>query len=353
MVAKKQYTRLESIGVFLPENIITTRDLVSRIKSKPDIDLERLTGIRNRRYRSENETSLFMAIAAARNCLKNSRYQAKDIDLILNASITRFNQGLTYTIDPPLSLWIKKEIGAIKAINYDITNACAGMMTGAYIIENMIKAGVIKNGMVVSGECLTPVTETAMREIHSKNDPQFASLTVGDAGAAFIMDECVDNKNCIEAIEFSTFSKYANLSFGMPSAKNPGVAMYTDSVGIQRAAFGKILPFLENFLLKQNLKYGDFDYVLFHQTSVKTIRKIDRVLRQYFNNGGEKPEFLISVDEYGNTSSTSIILGLYHALKGKKIKAGSRILIISVASGLALGFFSIKFDNLKVDGMGN
>jgi 3-oxoacyl-[acyl-carrier-protein] synthase-3 len=206
--------RFESFGVYLPEKAVTTRELIDSMETKPLFDLEELTGIRERRWRGENEDSHTLAANAARICLARSSYKASELDMIISCSITRFRDTF-YQLEPALSKTLKNELGMRPdAVNFDITNACAGMMSGVIILESMIRAGIVKNGMVVSGECITPITETAVREICEPIDPQFASLTVGDSGAACILDLAVDETHRIHISELFCMSGFADLCFG-------------------------------------------------------------------------------------------------------------------------------------------
>jgi 3-oxoacyl-[acyl-carrier-protein] synthase-3 len=342
-------SQFESFGVYTPATIQSTLDLMNKLENKPELDLQRITGIKNRRHRADGEDSLTIALAAAKSCLKNSKYKAEDLDIIINTAITRFKGGLTFYLDPPISFWLKRELGAKKAMNFDITNACAGMMTGAYILDNMIKAGTVRNGMVVSGECITPIADNAVKEIQKGIDPQFASLTVGDAGAAFIMDKSADNEVGIEAIELLTFARHAELCFGMPSEDHPGVAMYTDAVGIHANALSTIPVYLKTFFERNKLSVNDIDVAIPHQTSTKAIKLGIEGIRTFFNKTPEDmPEILVSVDQYGNTASTAMVVALYNALKEKRIKAGERFMFVSLASGLVLGFLSAKLGKIQV-----
>ena len=342
-------SRFESIGAYFPEKIVKTQELIDSLKNRPDIDLERITGIKTRYMREEGEDSFTMALAAAKDCLRNSEYEAADLDVIINTAITRFDDGLKFVIDPPISLKLKKALGANQAINFDLTNACAGMMSGVQILDNMIRAGVIKNGMVISGECITPITDTAIKEIEEGIDPQFASLTVGDSGVAIIIDSSHDNNEGIEGIDLTTFAKFSELCYGMPSDKNPGVAMYTDAIGIHAAALGKLPSYTEKMMLREGYKISDFDYVIPHQTSVKAIKMgFEAIRKQLKARKDEIPEVLISVNEYGNTSSTAVMVALYKALKEKTFKPNSRVVFLALASGLVLGFIVAKIGNLKI-----
>jgi len=342
-------SRFESIGAYFPDKIVTTQELVDKLENRPEIDLERITGIKTRRMREQGEDSFTMALAAAKDCLRNSNYKAIDIDVIINTSITRFDGGLKFVIDPPISLRLKKALGANNAINFDITNACAGMMTGVQILDNMIRAGVIKTGMVVSGECITPITDTAVKEIEKGIDPQFASLTVGDSGVAIIIDASQNDEECIEGIDLTTFAKFSELCYGMPSDKNPGVAMYTDAIGIHAAALGRLPVYAEKMMLREGYKITDFDYVIPHQTSVKAIKMGFEAIRKQLNaRKDEIQEVLISVDEYGNTSSTAVMVALYKTLKEKTFKPNSRVIFFAMGSGLVLGFIVAKIGDLKI-----
>lgn len=341
-------TRFESFGMYVPENIVTTDELLEKLKNKPEFDLKRITGIKTRRWRSESEDSFTIALAAARDCLNNSKYNAEDIDIIINSSITRFKgEGLTFMFDPPLSLYLKRELCADQAINFDITNACTGMMNGAFILDQMIKSGIVKNGLIVSGECITPITETAIEEIRERIDDQFASLTVGDCGIAFIMDESTDPNIGIDSIELKTFARYHDLCFGMPSEERGGVLMITDTIKIQMAGLRKIPPYFEQFVKREGLKWEDFSCGIPHQTAIKTINLgIEAVRQQMKKEPKEMPEVFVSVDKYGNTASTAIFLAFYNSYKEGKYKLGKKAMFLTFGSGLCIGFLLASFGNL-------
>jgi 3-oxoacyl-[acyl-carrier-protein] synthase-3 len=74
------------------------------------INLEEITGIRKRRWRAAEETSYSIAMNAARDCLAHSRYQARDLDVVISTSISRTMKPATYFMDPALSVFIKKEL---------------------------------------------------------------------------------------------------------------------------------------------------------------------------------------------------------------------------------------------------
>jgi len=50
---------------------------------------------------------------------------------------------------------VKQAIGAAQAANFDLSNACAGMLTGVFILQDLVARGEINCGMVVSGEYIS------------------------------------------------------------------------------------------------------------------------------------------------------------------------------------------------------
>ena len=77
--------RFESLGLYLPERMESTADIVSRLKIETPFDLSKIIGIERRHVAADNEDTLSMALDAARDCLQNSRYTAADLDCIIAA----------------------------------------------------------------------------------------------------------------------------------------------------------------------------------------------------------------------------------------------------------------------------
>jgi len=78
---------------------------------------------------------------------------------------------------------VKQAIGATQAVNFDLSNAYAGMLTGVFVLQDLITRGEINCGMVVSGEYISHLSWNAAKQIRSLFSKQLASLTLGDAGA--------------------------------------------------------------------------------------------------------------------------------------------------------------------------
>jgi 3-oxoacyl-[acyl-carrier-protein] synthase III len=347
------HTRFESVGAYLPSTIQSTQELVAQMEYEPPFDLEALTGIRNRRVHDKRpeafEDSLALAVRAAEDCLSRSRYAADQLDVIISASITRFAGRDRFYFEPSFALMVASALGAPAAIHFDVSNACAGMITGVIVLDRMIKAGVVRNGMVVSGERITTVAETAVKEIDQAYDPQFSSLTVGDSGAAVILDESVSPEDRIHYVELVTSARWSHLCVGQPSDRGRGIAMYTDNHTMQTEDRLRLWPtFHGDLLAKQGRTLADerFDYVIHHQVGTRFITKGNRVSASIL--GVQMPEPLITVDEYGNTSSTSHFVVLHDHLKRRRGRRQEKFLLVPAASGLVTGSLSATISSLEV-----
>lgn len=338
--------RFESVGMKLPDRIVSTQQLMASTRHPTHIDLERLTGIREHRVCGPAETSLSLAIDAARDCLARSRYSGADLDVVIDASITRYVDGQTHRFEPPLSLAVKEAIGARTAINFDISNACAGMLTGVFVLHDMIRRGAIRRGMVVSGERISGLGDNAARTIRSILSAQLASLTLGDAGAAVIVDRAADGGKGIQLAGFTTLAEHSRLCVGLPALHHPGAVMFTRARKIHDVAMHDGPSLVQQILEQCGLDLGEIDWLIPHQTSVRAIKAGERVLAERL---GEHPKnIVVTVDELGNTASTTLFVALHRYLDEKRFRAGDKIMLLSVASGLQVGVVLFELDELEV-----
>lgn len=339
-------SRMESIGSYLPARVVTNEELLAGMTQPPHLDMKAVTGIERRRVYDRDaqppEDSLSMALDAARTALNRSSYDAADLDVVINCSITRFRDGDTLCFEPSFALTIKNELGAERAIHFDISNACAGMLTGVLVLDSMIRSGAARRGMVVSGERITPIAETAVIEIADRYDPQFASLTVGDAAAAVILDDGGTEGDRLEYIELMTCSKYSELCIGQASEKGPRVALYTDNRAMHNADRYRLWTMRQrDFLAERGTTFADeeFDFVVHHQFSKPAADVINVLAAEEFD--AVIPPGLNVLEDYGNTASTSHFVVLDHFLQRGAIPPGSKLLLVPAASGVVAGYLAL------------
>ena len=78
-------TRLAGAGRHLPPTHLTTDVLMSTTRHNTHIDLERLTGIHERRVSIGDEDSYTLATAAALDCLEKAQQDAASVDVVIKS----------------------------------------------------------------------------------------------------------------------------------------------------------------------------------------------------------------------------------------------------------------------------
>ncbi len=335
---------IESIGVKLPSRSVSTADIISRLGLTSPIRLELITGIARRRVCGDNEDSLTLARDAARDCFLHSRFKPEEIEMMISCSISKYVNGLNHFYEPPLSALLKKEIGCLRAFGFDISNACAGMITGIHIANTFISGGIVSNCLVVSGEYITSISNNAERTVDAPGHPEIASLTVGDAGAAVILTRTGKEKERIHYSELITLSRYSDLCTGKQDPVFAGATMRTQMQKIHEVSILHAPLLVEEALKKTGWTLKGIDYLIPHQTAKLSIEAGAQSFTRYF--GALPGEILVNLKENGNTASTTHFVTLYKKLQESRFKVGDRIMLLSFASGLVIGILLFTINGL-------
>ncbi len=337
-------SRFAGIGACIPAGRLTTDELMASTKYKTDIELERLTGVRERPVVGAGEDAYTLALGAARDALAHAGIGAGDLDMLLVSSISRHVGGMRVQIEPPVSVSLKEALGARRAISIDISNACAGMLTGVFILDDLVRQGRIRRGMVVSGEYISELGRNAAQEVRDVLSDQLPSLTLGDAGAAAIVERAPDGAAGIEVAGFTTVARHSRLCVAFPATIGPGVTMHTKAREIHQAGTEEAVPLLREMLDQAGLQLSDIDYLVPHQTSVRAIRK---GMEQWSQELGTTPKHVVvTVDELGNTALTTLFVALWKYLNEGRFAPGDRVMLLSLASGLEVGIVIFRLGQL-------
>ncbi|HAM02467.1 MAG TPA: 3-oxoacyl-ACP synthase [Acidimicrobiaceae bacterium] len=344
--------RIAAVGRALPPARVSTDELMASTRHRTRIDLERLTGVHERRVGDGTDDSFTLAVKAAVDCLAHTSYGPEDLDVVISCSITKFRDGLTQWLDPPMSVAVAQAIGATSATTFDVSNACAGMLTGVFILNDWIRQGAIRTGLVVSGEFISSLARNAARHVRNIMSRELASLTLGDAGAAMLVERSPDDKPGITVTGFTTIAEHSRLCVAYPSSHEPGARMFTRSQALQVAAIRDTPILLREALEAAGLEIEDIDHVVPHQTSTRAIRKGMAHVTQAL--GGEPTHpVVVTVDHYGNTASTSHTVALVDELEAGRIRPGDTVALVALASGLVIGVVLFRADENLVQSYGH
>lgn len=344
-------SKIESLGVYLPKDRVETESLMASCKHRPRLNLEKITGIKERRFAVEGEYALDLAVKAAKRALEHSSYSVEDLELIVCTSISKYHREHEVQFEPSTAAMVAKELGAKNAICFDVVNACAGMFNGIHVVDGFIQSGAIRCGMVVSGEHNKPLVESAKREILTSFDGQLASLTLGDAGAAIILDRAKENKG-FHYLESVTGAKHNRYCYSTPSKKGPGGILMTRARGLQKKGAEHFPIYLKRAVDKTGWNIGEIDVGIAHQVSVRGVKNGVRVVERFLNH--EIPNmFVYNCDVVGNTTTTSHFVVLDEFIRRGKIKENDKILFVSGASGIVITHATYTMDEMATRHLAN
>ena len=342
-------TIIESLGVYLPPKVVSTEDVLRGCKHKILFPLERLTGIQSRRMAGETEFSIDLARKAIEDCLANSKYNPEHVDLLICCNISRYDgPNFRVSFEPSTSIKLKKHFGFNNAMVFDITNACAGMWTGVMIVDALLNLEMIQCGMVVSGEYITHLTRSAQNEIAGFMDPQLACLTLGDAGAAIILERAPNQKVGFHEIRMHTQGRYSPYCIAKVTDKEYGGAvMLTDAIKLTGVTLQQAIKHTDYMQKLSEWSFDAFQHLIMHQTSRMTIENAKQEINKFYHkNVCHEGNVVNNLAERGNTASTSYFVALKDFILKDRIKSGDNLLFSITGSGLTVGTAFYTLDDL-------
>ena len=198
---------------------------------------------------------------------------------------------------------------------------------------------------VISGEHNLPVTRTAARELRHRFDGQMAALTLGDGGAAVILDASPDPAAGFHHLDLVTGARHDHYCYSRPSRRGAGGILVTKPRGLQRKGNEHFPAYLKEILDRSGWTLDDLDHIIPHQVSVKAIENGVKAVARYLGTP-LPPCTRVSADVYANTSTTSHFLALHRFILDGTVNPGDNLLLVSGASGIVISHATYTFDDL-------
>ncbi|MFQ9510740.1 MAG: beta-ketoacyl-ACP synthase 3, partial [Lachnospiraceae bacterium] len=138
-------------GRYTPERIISNDDL-SEIVDTSDEWIKSRTGIRERRI-AVTESTVSMAVSAAKNAIADARIDEKELDLIIVATSTPDE------IFPNTACRVQSHLENIHAMCFDLNAACSGFLYALATAHAYIQAGMIQTALLIGSECISKIID--------------------------------------------------------------------------------------------------------------------------------------------------------------------------------------------------
>ncbi len=323
-------TKIIGTGSYVPEEVLYSQQLEERLGLKRGY-IESLTGISERRIVNSKINTSDLATMAAKRAIRSAGISPSYIGLII---VSTTSPDMFF---PSTACLVQKNLGINKAVAFDISASCTGFIYGLSIATQFIKNNPDLYALLISAEVKS-------RFIDWK-DPKTCIL-FGDGAGAVVLKGTTDKAGIIDARLYSDGSLSYILEVPGGGSREP-ITYTTIRKGhhylkmkgehLFRVAVKRLESSIIDFLGSMKIEIPMIDHFLFHQANIRIIYSIARRL-----NIPEK-DLIITLDLYGNTSSSSIPIALDLAVRKKKIKKGDTILLAAFGGGLTWGTALIQW----------
>jgi 3-oxoacyl-[acyl-carrier-protein] synthase-3 len=324
-IKNKTYKSIVSgIGASLPQEVVTNKDLSMRMDTSEEW-IEERTGIKERRIASKDETTSSLGTDAAQIAIDNSGLKNSDIDLIILATATPDN---TF---PASATLIQSSLGIERGYAYDMQAVCSGFVFAVEAADNAIKAGNIKNALVIGSETFSRILDW---------DDRATCVLFGDgAGAMVLSASSEDTNRGVLSNHLHSDGRYKDLLYvdGGPSTTNNVGYLRMDGKGVFKHAVQNLSSAIIEAIEYNNIAIEDIDWFVPHQENIRILEAVSKKV------GLSRDKVIITVDKHANTSAASIPLALYDAVQKDKIKKGDLVLLEAMGGGFSWGSTLIRW----------
>ncbi len=326
MIAKVNGQRPVSItgfGCYAPERVLTNDELSTMVDTSDEWIMER-TGIRERRVAAPDQALSDLCLPAARDALEQAGVAARDIDLIVVATVT---PDMAF---PSTGALLADALGAPDAAAYDLSAGCTGFMYALAQAYGMLAGGLSECALVVGGDVLSRIVDW-----HDRS----TCVLFGDGAGAVVLRH----------VDEGGF-----LGFELGAEGAGGVHLYLPAGGSREATTAESVAKGDHFVQmngREVFKFAtrvlvssaneildecdrtidDVDVYIPHQANVRIIDHAAKKL------GIPHNRVVVNVDRYGNTSSGSIPLAIADAAADGRLRPGELVLMTGMGAGLTWG----------------
>lgn len=311
-------------GAFLPERVVPNTWFEEFLDTSDEWIVQR-TGIRERRFASDGETTATMSIEAGRRACEAAGIDPADLDLIVVGTLTSDYQM------PSTACLVQDALGARGAAAFDCSSACTGFLTATHIAEGMVATGKAKRALAIGAETLSRFLDYEDRG---------SCILFGDgAGAAVLTpwDECRQGE-IVRTTLGADGSKFDYIIIPGTGSKHPptpeGLAARQHLIQLKgrdvfRFATVKMAELIEQML--EGIDRDELGLIVPHQVNRRIIdAALDRL-------GMTDEKVVVNIQHYANTSAATVPIALDEAVREGRLQEGQYCVLVAFGAGMTWG----------------
>ena len=315
---------MTSVGAYLPANVVTNEDLSAYVDTS-DEWIQRRTGITQRHFVADGETTADLASHAANRALANAAMQPQDIDLIIVATTTPDN---TF---PSTATKVQHQIGAAGAIAFDLQAVCAGFIYAVDVAEAMLRGGRGRRALVIGAESFSKLLDWQDRT---------TCVLFGDGAGAVILEIIDEDSDWgIRSSVLHADGAHRDILYvdGGPSSTKDVGHVRMEGKEVFRHAVEKLAAVMDEALAAADMQPQDVDWLVPHQANIRIINSMQKKMQL------PSEKVIRTVAAHANTSAASIPLALATAVGDGRVQNGDVLAMEAIGGGLVWGAALVKF----------
>lgn len=319
-------------GSYVPSRVMTNEEW-SRLVDTDDEWIVSRTGIRERRFAADDESTLDLAAHAAEKAIADAGLTPNDIDEIIVATDT----PEVYT--PDTAAHLQHRIGARQVIAYDLGGSgCAGFVLALDIARTRVQVAA-KRILVVGVEVISRIMDWSDRA---------TCVLFGDAAGAVVVGEGDRVRAEIVAADAGTDGSAADIlmvetggtrrPFTLEAAeRNEQKQILMNGREVYRQAVKRMSEAAEKVVSMAGRLREEIAVVIPHQANLRIIDSVRAKL------GLREEQVYVNVDRFGNTGSATVPLALAEAVSAGRIVAGDLVVLTAFGAGFHWAAVALEF----------
>jgi 3-oxoacyl-[acyl-carrier-protein] synthase-3 len=319
--------RILGTGSHVPPKVLTNFDLQKMGLDTSDEWITQRTGVRERRIADPSVNTSDLAYHATLKALDMAGMTAKDLDLIIIATIT------PDTCCPAAANWLQAKLNVPQAVTFDITAACSGFIFGLNVATQYLLTGFSKNVLVVGAEIMS-------RTLNWKD--RTTCILWGDGAGAAILSKGKGGHQILSTHIHTDGANGQDLLLPGGGSRTTPISHESVDKGLHtlnmieanlsfKVAVRHFVDSVKEAVEYNHVAVGDIDWFIPHQANLRMFQSMAKSLKVPMER------FYVTLHKYGNISSASCAIAFDEAVRDGSIKKDHLVCLPVFGGGLTWG----------------
>lgn len=318
-------------GGYVPRRVVTNEDW-SRWVDTTDEWITQRTGIKERRFAAEDESTMTLATEAAAVALKDADLNPDDIDEIVLATDT------PEMMTPDTAALVQHQLGCRNIPTYDLGGSgCAGFVQALDVARSRITVAP-KKILVIGVELISRMIS---------HEDRSTAILFGDGAGAVVLGPEEGRAEVLGAVSGTDGSAAEILTLAAGGTRHPFNAeslangdynrLVMDGRKIFVEAVKRMSEAAADVVEKVGRTLSEVRLVIPHQANIRIIEAVRKKL------GLDEESVYVNVHDYGNTGSATVPFALWEAVERGRIEDGDLVVLTAFGAGFHWAAAAVQF----------